>query len=389
MTHILQSFCTTILTCLVFILYFTSIANFAIGNQKNNNIIYIGFAGPIDGLYSRIGIAMKNSINHLIKKINDSGGLLDKKLELIAINDDCSAGGAKQAAKQFVIMNVNFVIGHVCSEASLAAMPIYKENNILMITPSATDNAITNSNYDNVLRVTGTNSSQIYDGYRYIIRNANWQDKSIAVISQNNVYANNLADELKNKFTKDMIKNINYWTIKDIKTSNIIEKIKFYKTKVIYFTGYSDGFSDLLKAIIDAGLYNEEMYFITTDAVIDMIANKDLVKKLKYNNIAITMAIKDFNTPKMQKMLQELKIYDNKDQDIWYFAAQGYSAMQVLETGIRKAKYLKTKLIINTIKSIDKIDTIIGSLGFNYQGDIKRLKYNIYNLINGEIKKAK
>ncbi len=77
------------------------------------------------------------------------------------MDDQCKPEIATNAATKLVSQGVDVVIGHVCSGATKAALGIYKEANIIAVSPSATNPPLTQSGeYPNFFRTIAPDDDQ-------------------------------------------------------------------------------------------------------------------------------------------------------------------------------------------------------------------------------------
>jgi len=128
-----------LLTGLVFCL--TLVFGMTTGALADN--IRIGVASPFSGNAAGYGDNIKAGVNLKLKEINDAGGINGQQIELVWGDDVCEpkeAGtvGAKFAADKSIVA----VIGHLCSSATLAAMPIYVRAGLAAISPTSTNATI-------------------------------------------------------------------------------------------------------------------------------------------------------------------------------------------------------------------------------------------------------
>jgi len=105
--------------------------------------IRIGVAAPFTGNLASYGDNIKSGVNLMLKEINDAGGINGQKVQLVWGDDLCQpkdAGtvGAKFAADKSIVA----VIGHLCSSATLAAMPIYVRKGLPALSPTSTNPTI-------------------------------------------------------------------------------------------------------------------------------------------------------------------------------------------------------------------------------------------------------
>jgi len=116
---------------------------FGIANSVMADDIRIGVAAPFTGDLAGYGDNIKDGSNLKLKEINGAGGINGQKVELVWGDDLCApkeAGtvGSKFAADKSIVA----VIGHLCSSATLAAMPIYVRAGLPAISPTSTNPTI-------------------------------------------------------------------------------------------------------------------------------------------------------------------------------------------------------------------------------------------------------
>jgi branched-chain amino acid transport system substrate-binding protein len=105
--------------------------------------IKVGIAGPLSGSSLPAGEQQEIGAEKAFDHLNDKGGLLGEEIIVTSVDDACEPEQAKAAARQLVSEGVIFVVGHVCSSASLAASKIYEEAGIIMISSASTNPKVT------------------------------------------------------------------------------------------------------------------------------------------------------------------------------------------------------------------------------------------------------
>jgi ABC-type branched-subunit amino acid transport system substrate-binding protein len=76
-------------------------------------------------------------------ELNAKGGVLGEQVRLIFANDECKPEPAVAAAETFVQQGVDFVAGHICSGAAIAASKVYEKAGVLMMAGSAVNPKLT------------------------------------------------------------------------------------------------------------------------------------------------------------------------------------------------------------------------------------------------------
>lgn len=98
----------------------------------------IGFIGALTGDGAAYGEPLRNVAQIAVDEINQAGGIEGKKVELIAEDGKCTGeGGAAAASKLVNVDKVKVIIGGVCSNESLAAIPIVEAAKVALLSPSS------------------------------------------------------------------------------------------------------------------------------------------------------------------------------------------------------------------------------------------------------------
>mgnify|MGYP000060707247 FL=1 len=126
---------------LVLIFGFGVVFGITTGAMADN--IRIGVASPFTGDLAAYGDNIKAGVNLKLKEINDAGGINGQMIELVWGDDLCAPKDAGTVASKFAAdKSIVAVIGHLCSSATLAAMPIYVRAELPAISPTSTNPTI-------------------------------------------------------------------------------------------------------------------------------------------------------------------------------------------------------------------------------------------------------
>ena len=140
-------------------------ASTAAGSAASGDTIKVGVLGPMTGDVSVYGQAVINGANLYLDQVNANGGVNDKQLEIITMDEQ---GDATQAVTCFTKMcdqGITALVGDVTTTPTLAVAAESADYNMPMVTASATAEAVT---YDaetdtvngNVFRATFTDPFQ-------------------------------------------------------------------------------------------------------------------------------------------------------------------------------------------------------------------------------------
>jgi branched-chain amino acid transport system substrate-binding protein len=111
---------------------------------KQSETIKVGEYASLTGKEAGFGQTSHHGIVLAIEEINAAGGVLGKKLELVAEDDETKAGESATAAKKLISRDkVIALLGEVSSSRSLEAAPVAQAAKVPMIAPAATNEKVT------------------------------------------------------------------------------------------------------------------------------------------------------------------------------------------------------------------------------------------------------
>ncbi len=156
--------------------------------------IRIGVAAPYTGNLAAYGDNIKAGVNLKLKEINDAGGINGQKVELVWGDDLCQPKDAGTVGSKFAAdKSIVAVIGHLCSSATLAAMPIYVRAGLPAISPTSTNPTIGDVGKGWFFRNCYTDDFQGKYLASYVVPKL-LGVKNVAIFYENNDYAIGLKD---------------------------------------------------------------------------------------------------------------------------------------------------------------------------------------------------
>src|SRR5580692_927683 len=112
--------------------------------QGNGAVIKVGEFASMTGSEASFGQMSHHGTELAITEINEKGGVLGKKLQLLMEDDQSKQGEAKTCAQKLISRDgVVAMLGEVASGRSLEAAPICQRSHIPMISPSSTNPKVT------------------------------------------------------------------------------------------------------------------------------------------------------------------------------------------------------------------------------------------------------
>lgn len=106
--------------------------------------IKIAIVASLSGDMAAAGDATKKAAEIAFQEWNEAGGVLGKTIQWVVANDYCDPQEARNAASKVVNQDrVRFIVGGICSGASLEIAQVANANQVLLISPAATDPLVT------------------------------------------------------------------------------------------------------------------------------------------------------------------------------------------------------------------------------------------------------
>ena len=155
--------------------------------------IKLGVAGPHSGDLAPYGIPSMKAAQLVVKKVNANGGILGRQVELLIQDDQCKPEIATNTATKLVTEGVHVVLGHICSGATKAALGIYNDARIPVMSPSATNPPLTQSgDYPNFFRTIASDDMQAKMAVDFAINTLGV--KKVAVLHDKGDYGKGFAE---------------------------------------------------------------------------------------------------------------------------------------------------------------------------------------------------
>ncbi|MDG4553482.1 MAG: branched-chain amino acid ABC transporter substrate-binding protein [Candidatus Competibacter sp.] len=332
--------------------------------------VKIAVAGPITGPVAQYGDMQMSGAKMAVEQINAKGGVNGKMLEAVLIDDVCEPKQAVAVANQIVNDKIKYVVGHLCSGSTQPASKLYEEEGILMITPAATNPAITQQGYRMVFRTIGTDDQQGPTAGRYIATQI--KPKKLAILHDKQQYGEGIAKEVDKTVKAAGIQPVLFEGISKGQTdfSALITKMKKDEVDFVYYGGYHPELGLLLRQ-------SREQGFDTKYMGPEGVGNKDIsaIAGPASEGLLVTLPA-DFSTDPANANL--VKAFKDKGQDpTGPFVMPSYSAVRIIADAIQGAK---TEDPVKLAEYIHKnsFQTPIGNVAFKDNGDLKEFEFVIF-----------
>ena len=175
------------LLCLV-----TGLALLVASGALAADAVKIGLMGPMTGSWASEGQEMKQVVGLLADELNQQGGVLGRKVEIISEDDAGDPRQASLAANRLATQGIVAVIGTYGSSITEAAQNIYDEAGIVQVANGSTAIRLSEKGLANFFRTCPRDDEQ---GKVATATIGKLGYKKVAILHDNTSYAKGLAEE--------------------------------------------------------------------------------------------------------------------------------------------------------------------------------------------------
>lgn len=269
--------------------------------------IKIANLSPLTGPVPTFGESTTNGFQIAVDEWNAKGGVLGRPIEAIIEDSQCTADPAVNAANKVIDQDgAMFIVGEVCSSASIPVSEVVIEKGAFQISPTSTNTAVT-------LNLDGSTKASVFracfiDPFQGLVmaKFATEQGftKAFVMLDQGNDYVRGLAEVFAEEFVNygGEVVGTETYTGTDTDFSAILTKVADSGAEVLYLPDYynvvnlvaaqakekgvtaalmgGDGWdsADLDLAAVDGYYYsNHYSPADTRDVVVDWVANYEAI----------------------------------------------------------------------------------------------------------------
>ncbi len=348
--------------------------------NKGEVIVYV--AVPLSGFQANGGQTVLGGARLAAEQINRAGGLLGYKVTVVGLDDESDSDVAVDIASQIEAdlsqgQKVLGVIGHLNSGQTLAAMEVYQDLSLVVITPTASEVSLTQKGYRNFFRVNANDTAQARVDAEFLVNTLG--ARRVAVVFNDDPYGQGLgqlmAQELQ-ALGAEVVLSLQVG-VEQSTFANEIPQILNAQPDAVFYGGYEVEAPYLRLELVEAGL---TVPFLTTDGAF-LAATID-----EAGPAAEGMYVSAFG-PRPESAVDDAWIkayqaveYRNPDT----YSINGYSALQVLAEGVEKAGSFDATQVAGAIRGLADIETPMGALSYSTEGDLKEQTIYIFQVQDGD-----
>jgi branched-chain amino acid transport system substrate-binding protein len=352
-------------------------------NAQSKGTIKIATQSPLSGGQAALGEGIKLGTQLAIDKGKAALEKMGYKVELVPFDDQAKPDVGVANAKNIIAdKDIMAVIGHLNSGVAIPSSEVYKEVNVVMISPANTNPVVTDRGYPNVNRVCGRDDVQGVVGSEFA--SATMKIKSAYIIHDKTQYGQSIAEFFQADAQKKNVKILGFeGTEEKSNFDPIITPIKAKNPDVIYFGGIYDQAAPFFKQAREKGV---KAKFMGPDGMdssdLTKIAGKAVVGMYYTSAAGPASAL-----PKAKTFVEEFKKKFGKNPEP--YAAESYDAttiaLHAIEQAAKSGKVSREDVSAAVRKA--KLSGITGEIAFDGKGDRQKAQYFVLQVASDDPQK--
>lgn len=330
--------------------------------QNQQDEVVLGFDADLSVELDKAGIALKRGIELAIEEINENGGLLGKKVVLVAKDNRAIASkGVENVRSLLEYENLIAIVGGIHSSILYEELKLFQDKQIPLMLGWSAHKDLTKIYQDknNVFRVSANDKLAA----EFLIEHAISRSDKISVIYENSVWGRGNFENMKNHLAKRGIE---------------LKGIEFNRAGTNFDTQiaslYEDGIEILVmianpkestEIVLEIAKYKNPISIVSHWGVVGGEFFENTKHVLPHIDLSFfqTFIHDDFVREKARDLLERYKqTYDYQEkeyQNLSFALLQSYDSVQLLFKAIEDAKSFEHAKVINALKAIESHDGAI------------------------------
>ncbi|MCP4536339.1 MAG: branched-chain amino acid ABC transporter substrate-binding protein [Chloroflexi bacterium] len=351
--------------------------------SKGDVVVFV--AVPLSGFMANGGQTVLGGARLAAAEINRAGGLMGYRVVVRPLDDEADSDVAvaqidqvRQALAQGE--RVVAIIGHLNSGQTLAAMEFYQDMDLVVITPTASEQSLAERGYTNFFRVNADDSVQAAVDARFLVEKLG--ASRVAVVFNNTEYGQGLAASLIVELEQRGGEAVVQLEVEEGQSRYETElaQIQAANPDAVFYAGYEIEAPYLRATLVEAGV---TVPMLSSDgaflgATIDEAAG---TAEGMYVS-AFAPGPRNVADARWVEAYQAVE-YRNPDT----YSVNGYVAMQVLAEGVSKAGSMDTDAIADALRQ-NPLSTLLNELRYQPNGNLVDAQIWIYQVVGGEFQQV-
>jgi branched-chain amino acid transport system substrate-binding protein len=347
----------TLFCCALFFVFLVSFSRKKIVEHEDvpadvKKEIVFGMSGMFKGAFKLYADIIKNAITICFKRINNEGGLREKKLRLVAVDDSGDPLVAHENIESMQKSGIDMFIGNMGTRSLLKVLDKIKKGEIVMFFPWSGSSELRNKGLEFIVNGPGLLSAQVEKIVDHVEKNI--KQKRVAIFCADDSFSQQGAVYLETLLKEKGMPSL-ATVFYNRHTLNIYKKtfeLLDVDPKIVICLGTSMPIVRLIKRFFQHGHYNTKFFGIDSAMFVGNILH-DVGVDFMY-----TSAVPDPKSSKIRiaEMYREDMNNYNKDEPINILSFVYYISAMIIVDAMKNIPEDIALTKENIIKAIQKMD---------------------------------
>ncbi len=346
--------------------------------------IKIGYVGALSGSSSDLGNKTLKGVKLAVEELNASGGLLNRKLELIIRDSAIEGTNPEKVIQELKAQGVRFIVGLELSSIATEYLPFLDKYGLLGVTPGSSSYTLDGLD-DHLLRVNLSDNimMRVFADYA----SEQLKIKNVDVIhSTNNL---KYAESIKNVFSKyfvsaggEVSEAISFNSTSETNFKELVQPLVQTDSDAILIIGNDFDTSMIIQQLKLQGV--DTYYFVSAWA-----KTHELIDFIGIDTSKIRIVSIENPEPSGVSYDHFVQLYkESFNSDVDAGSCFGYDALKVIAKGISNAQSIEVeKVKDNVLKQSDFVSVYGDTFSIDAYGDVDREVW-IVRIDDGKYKKV-
>ncbi|MBI3537211.1 MAG: branched-chain amino acid ABC transporter substrate-binding protein, partial [Chloroflexi bacterium] len=348
-------------------------------------VVKIAVHVALTGEQRELGEAIRNAAQLAVKQNSKPISDLGYAVVVVPYDDQTKIEtGVSNAKKLVADSDTMVVIGHLNSAVTFAALDIYRDANLALVSPANTEPRLTARGLAVMNRVIGRDDMQGPAGAELAAKE--FKAKTAYVIYDQTSFGTSAALGFKNRATQLGVNVVGFDALTDRNALDAIgNAIKTANPDLIYFSGLYDLAASFMKIIRAKGIKAN----VLAPEIIDTADFARLGGDDAVNVYYTTPVGQAANYPDADKFARDYRAEYGKNAEA--YAAQAYDAtnlaLKAIALVMQGGKKPERKAIADAIRATKDYKGVTGTITFDANGDLTSAKYFFFQVNSADPQK--
>lgn len=325
--------------------------------------VKIGSMFELTGSAAGYGTSMNNAVKMAVEEINAEGGIDGKEIEIMEYDIQSDETQSAQSTTTLTTGDeVSAIVGPALTGTFQAAIPIADQNQVPIISPTATDDSVLEredgSVYDFAYRACFTNS---YQGQALAqFANENLQAEKAVIFADNSSdYAQGLTQTFEDTFQGEIV-SVQNFTADQTDFSASLTNIEDMEFDVLYVPGYYEQAGPIIKQAREMGITQPILGpdGFGNEIIYDLAGENNMTNVFYTSHFAV-----ESEDPKIQEFVSSYREQFDVEPDM--FTGLAYDSVYIVKEAIERAGSTDPVAINEEIEKTENFEGVTGTFSFD------------------------